>query len=335
MEQAADEAKLRQAAEGDDPDASLALGDHLLYSKGDLDEAEAIFRQVEQAGDVRGALKLAALFEDFREDQSAAEAAWRRADEAGSLNGAGNLGRLLREKGDLRGAEDAFRRCVDRGSDRAAGDWAVLLFQRDDAPENEVEKAITLLCHAHDKFLWHQDTSVIVHVMALDMMEDRCSPVAIEAGTGRADGEGSASGAWHLAWHLKNQGRLPEAVAAFRRAAERKHDDAWMRGAGTYMEMGDLAAAEAMAREGDRAGAASATGFLGALLDERGDSEGAFDAYRRADAAGDGNGAFNLGVVLAGRGDLDGAEEALLRAKERGIERAEAAAQEVRGMRFG
>jgi len=331
-----EESELRKAAEGGDPDALLALGDHLLAAKGDLEGAEAIYERVEQTGDVRGALKLAALLEDNREDQAAAAAAWRRADEAGSLNGAGNLGRLLREQGDLRGAEAAFRRCVERGSERAVADWAMLLFQREDGPQEEVSEAIALLCKAHDRFIWNNEgIEVMAHVILLDGMNESCDPTAIESGTRRADEEGSASGAWHLAWLLKGQGRLPEAIAAFRRAAERKHEDAWMRGAGTYMEMGDLAAAEAMAREGDEAGAASAAGFLGAMLDERGDREGAFEAYKRADARGDGNGAFNLGVELVSSGDLEGAEEALQRAKDRGIDRAEDAIEHVRRLRFG
>lgn len=335
MERSVDESELREAAEGGDPDALLALGEHLLYERGDLDGAEAAFTRVEQAGDVRGTLKLGALLEDDRKDLVAAAAAWRRADEAGSLNGSGNLGRLLREQGDLREAEAAFRRCVERGSERAVADWAMLLFQREDAAPEEVAEAIALLCKAHDRFIWDEDIEVFPQVMLLDGLNESCDPVAIEAGTRRADEEGSASGAWHLAWLLKGQGSLPEAVAAFRRAAERKHEDAWMRGAGTYMEMGDTAAAEAMAREGDQAGAASAAGFLGALLDERGARDEAFEAYKRADSRGDGNGAFNLGISLVERRDFPAAEEALERAKERGIEKADAAIQQVRQMRLG
>jgi tetratricopeptide (TPR) repeat protein len=335
VEASREESELRNAAQGGDPDALLELGDH-LHAKGELDEAEAIYEQVERGGDIRGALRLGALLEDNRNDQEAAAAAWRRADEAGDLNGSGNFGRLLREKGDLRGAEAAFRRCVDRGSERAVADWAMLLFQREDAPRDEVSEAIALLCKAHDRFIWNKEgIQVMAHIILLDGMDESCDAEAIEAGTRRADSEGSASGAWHLAWLLKEQGRLREAVAAFRRAAERKYDDAWMRGAGTYLEMGDVVAAEAMAREGDEAGAASATGFLGAMLDERGDRDQAFEAYKRADARGDGNGAFNLGIELMNRGDLRGAEEAFERAKARDIERAEDAIEHVRRLRSG
>jgi tetratricopeptide (TPR) repeat protein len=332
---ASGEADLRSAAAGGDADATLALGDHLLYEKKDLDEAQAVYERVEEGGDVRGALKLGALLEDFRKDEAAAEAAWRRADEAGSVNGAGNLGRLLRERGDLAGAEAAFRRCVERGSERAVGDWAWMLMQGPDPAPTDVAEAIALCCKAHDRFIWDEDPSGLVEVAFLDEMASRCDPAAIEAGTQKADEQGSASGAWHLAWHLKGTGRPAEAVVAFRRAAERGHEDAWMRGAGTYLEMGDRDAAEAMAREGDAAGAASSSGFLGAVLDERGAAEEALEAYGRGDSRGDGTSSFNLGVELVGRGDLAGAEAALQRAVERDVDKAENALAQVQRMRSG
>ncbi len=317
------------AAETGDLDALLDLGDQLLQ-QGDIDGAQGAYARVEDAGDVRGSLKLAALFEDHREDHEAAEAAWRRADEAGHVNGAGNLGRLLREKGDARGAEAAFRRCLDRGSERAIADWAGLLMQRDDATPEEVTEAIGLLCGAHDKFIWHEDTSVIAHVFLLDEMEQRWDQAAIETGTRRADEQGSASGAWYLAWALRAKGNLPEAVAAFRRAAERGYGEAWVKGAGACLEMGDAGAAEAMARDGDRAGSASASGMLGAILDEAGRADEALEAYGRADAGGDGGGSFNLGIELLNRGDLRGAEAALQRAVERETDNAEEALAHVR-----
>jgi tetratricopeptide (TPR) repeat protein len=317
------------ATEAGNLDALLDLGDRLLQ-EGDIDGAQGAYDRVEGAGDVRGSLKLAALMEDHREDHEAAEAAWRRADEAGDLNGAGNLGRLLREKGDARGAEAAYRRCVDRGSDRAIADWAGLLFRRENASSEEVTEAIARLCGQHDRFIWHEDTSVIAHVFILDEMKERCDPMAIEAGTRRADEQDSAAGAWHLAWALRAKGDLPEAVAAFRRAAERGFDEAWVKGAGACLEMGDARAAEAMARDGDRAGSATASGMLGAILDENGRADEALEAYKRADAGGDGGGSFNLGIELLNRGDLRGAEEALQRAVECETENAEAALAHVR-----
>lgn len=333
--EASSEAALRRAAQGGDVDALLALGEYLLYEKDDLDGAQEVYEQVERQGDVRGLLNLGTLLEYHREDEEAAEAAWRKADEAGDADGSRNLGRLLRERGDAAEAEAAFRRSVERGSDQAVGDWAWLLVHSPDPAPEDVAEAIALCCKAHDRFIWHEDPRWVVEVAFLDEMETRCDPAAIEAGTRDADEQGSASGAWHLAWHMKGTGRPAEAVAAFRRAAERGHEDAWMRGAGTYLEMGDRAAAEAMAREGDAAGAASASGFLGAMLDEKGAADEALAAYERGDAGGDGLSSFNLGVELVSRGDLQGAEQALRRAVERKVDKAENGLAEVQRMRAG
>jgi tetratricopeptide (TPR) repeat protein len=324
-------------AKGQTVEAALRLGDQLL-EQGDIDGAQAAFEQVEAAGDVRGSLKLAILMERHRENREAAEAAWRRADEAGDVDGSGNLGRLLRDQGDVHDAEAAFRRCVDRGSRRAIADWAALLIRREGATVEEVAEAIDLLCREQDRFIMNKDTSVISHTFELDEMEERCAPAAIEAGTRRADEQGSASGAWHLAWALRKKGNLPDAVAAFRRAAERGRDDAWLYGASTCLEMGDTAAVEAMARRGDSAGSAIASTMLGSILDEKGRGDEALEAYKRADAGGDGNGSFNMGVTLLECGNLHTAEGALQRAVERGTDNAEEAAEalaHVRGLITG
>jgi tetratricopeptide (TPR) repeat protein len=306
----------------------LELGDQLL-GQGDVDAAQAAYERAEAEGDIEGALKLAALMEDHREDRNAAEAAWRRADEAGNLNGSGNLGRMLREKGDVAGAEAAFRRCVDRGSMRALGDWAGLLVGRGDATPAEISEAAVLLCGAHDRFILREDLEVAGAVMMLDVMQERCDPAAIEVGMRHADEQGSPAGAWHLAWALRAKGDLPGAIEAFRRSADRGYDEAWVKGAGACLELGDREGAEAMARDGDRAGSATSSGMLGAILDERGLADEALEAYRRADAGGDGGGSFNLGVELVNRGDLRGAEAALQRAVERETDNASEALAQV------
>jgi tetratricopeptide (TPR) repeat protein len=284
-------------------EALLDRGDQ-LRGEGDLDGAEAAYEEAEEAGDVRGCLKLAGLLEDDREDFAAAEAAWRRADEAGNLNGAGNLGRLLREQGDPAGAEAAFRRCVDRGSVRAIGDWAGLLSMRSDATLEEIAEAAELICGAHDRFVWHGDTAAMTAMMVFEGIEERCDPVAIEVGLRRADEQGSAAAPWHLAWALRAKGNLPAAVAAFRRAGERGFEEAWVKEAGACLEMGDAQGAEAAAKKGDEAGSPSASGLLGAILDERGRTDAALAAYRRADAGDDGTGPADhrLGVLARVRG---------------------------------
>jgi tetratricopeptide (TPR) repeat protein len=179
----------------------------------------------------------------------------------------------------------------------------------------------------------HKDTSVIAHTFELDEMEERCAPAAIEAGTRRADEDGSPAGAWHLAWALRKKGHLGEAVAAFRRAGERDRNDAWFYGASTCLEMVDTAAVEAMARAGDSAGSAIASTMLGTILDEKGRGDEALEAYERADAGGDGNGSFNMAVTLLERGNLHSAEGALQRAAERGTDNAEEAAEALAHVR--
>lgn len=341
----AHEQPIEPAAPTADAEAEIARGDELLKER-DIDGAQAAFERAEALGDVRGSLRLAALFEDHRRDPAAAEAAWRRADGAGHVNGAGNLGRVLKERGDMRGAEAAFRRAADRGSHRAGIEYAGMVSLRPDATPAEVADATLVLCRADDFYLRHDDGMLMGASFVFSGLEDRCDPAAIEAGLRRADAEGSAVGAWHLGFALRQRGQVGEALAAFRRAAERGEPEGWPRAAEALLALGDSAAAEATARQGERLAtspppgktpewrlelaAAGASTILGMILDARGDLDGGLEAYRRADAGGDGAGSFNLGIELRNRGDLDGAEAALERAVERGADRSEAALADVR-----
>lgn len=303
---------------GDEP-ATVADGDRLL-GEGDVDGAQAAYERAEAGGEVRAALKLAALMEDHRKDVAAAEAAWRRADDAGDVNGAGNLGRLLKERGDVRGAEAAFRRCCERGSLRAAIDYAGLVSLRPDATHAEIADAVAALCPAIDGDL-NGDRMLMAASFVFEGIEERCDEAAIEAGLRIADERGSASGAYHLGFVLWNRkGRRADAAAAYHRSAQRGYAEAWAKSAGGYLEIGDVARAEATAREGDEAGVGVASTMLGMILDQQGDTDGGLEAYRRADDRGDATGAFNLGIELSNRGDQAGAVAALTRAEERGSE---------------
>ena len=106
-----DESALRERDAAGDAVAARELG-VLLQDRHELDEAEAAFSRAGERGDVVALGKLAILIDVHRDDPPRAEAAYRRADELGSVDGAGNVGRILRERGDLRGAEEAFKRCV-------------------------------------------------------------------------------------------------------------------------------------------------------------------------------------------------------------------------------
>lgn len=299
--------------------ATVADGDRFLKD-GDVDAAQAAYERAEAGGDVAATLKLAALMEDYRKDTTAAEAAWRRADEAGDLNGSGNLGRVLKERGDLRGAEAAFRRCAEAGSLRATIDAVGLMSLRTDVTAAEVTEGVVALCPVIDADL-RGERMLGGAEFVLDGVLYRCDVAAVEAGLRIADERGSGAGSYYLGFQLWNrQGRRADAAAAYHRSAQRGYAEAWAKAAGGYLELGDIAMAEAVAREGDAAGVAVASTMLGMVLDQKGDTDGGLEAYRRADAGGEATGSFNLGIELEHRGDHAGALAALTRAEERGAE---------------
>jgi tetratricopeptide (TPR) repeat protein len=322
------EAKLRDAARRGDLDAALELGE-ILLRHGDVDMAQNAFEWVQSKGNVRGSLKLAALMEDHRRDLAGAEAAWRAADDAGDLNGAANLGRLLREKGDLRGAEAAFHRSVERGSLRAAIDYAGLVSMRRDATPAEIADAAMYLCEAEEGFVLHDDGMLMGAPLVFTGLDERCDARALERGIRRADERGSATGALCLGLILRRRGEPGAALPAYRRAVQRGEPEGWAKAAEALLVLGDIRAAEATAREGEAAGAASASTMLGMILDQKGDTDGGLEAYRRADAAGEPFGSMNMGIELRNRGDLPGAAAALRRAVENGASNAEPALADV------
>jgi tetratricopeptide (TPR) repeat protein len=204
-----DESALRQRDAEGDAAAARELGE-LLQDQRDLDGAEEAFGRAAERGDVVALGKLAILIDVYRDDPSRAEAAFRRADEAGSVDGAGNLGRILRDRGELHEAERAFKRCVDRGGLRALGDYAGLLSQRIDASAEEVAEVARMLCWAEDRVttagpeLSDAAMEAGPAIVVFTGLWERCDPAAMEAGVRVADQEGSASAAYHLGLSLRN-----------------------------------------------------------------------------------------------------------------------------------
>jgi tetratricopeptide (TPR) repeat protein len=330
-----DEARLRDADGAGDAGAARQLG-ILLQDRGDLDGAEAAYQRAGERGDLTALAKLAILIDIHREDPVAAEAAYRRADEAGSVDGAGNIGRILKERGDLRGAEAAFRRCVERGSVRALADYAGLLSQRGDASAGEIIEAVQWMCRVEDRSNGNSESPPLDPVeaaaplMVFSGMWERCDPEAMEAGVRAADADGSAAGAYRLGIELRGRGELQGAAEASRRAAKRGYPLGWVDCGVALLELGDLDGAEAAARIAEQEDEPAGATLMGSILEQRGDPAGAFEALRRADAAGDGNGSFNLGVDLMNQGQDAEAEAAFARAEERGAENAAAARNQVR-----
>ena len=336
-----DEARLREADSVGDAEAARKLGG-ILEERGDLDGAEAAFECAAERGDVTALGKLAILIDVHRDDPDAAEAAYRRADEAGSVDGAGNLGRILKDRGDLLGAEAAYRRCVDRGSVRALADYAGLLSMRGDASPAEITEVVRMLCPVEDRFnrgVQNEEAGsrvgvmeAMAPVMVFEGMWERCDQAAMEAGVRAADADGSAAGAFYLGNLLRSRGDHRESAEASERAGERGFAKGWVNAGVALSELGDLDRAEAMARRAEGEGEASGAALLGWILDERGDADGALGAWRRADAGGDGGGSFQLGVALLNRGQVEQAEEALARAEDEGVENAAALRNRAREM---
>lgn len=259
-----DEAQIRLADEEGDAAAARQLG-ILMQKRGDLDGAEAAFERAATRGDVAALGKLAILIDIHRDDPVAAEPAYRRADEAGSVDGAGNLGRILKERGDLGGAEAAFKRCVERGSVRALADYAGLLSMREDASEEEIVAAVRRLCPVEDRV----NESVarggdddlledMAPVMVFEGMWERCDPTAMEAGVRAADADGSAAGAFRHGLLLRDRGELRAAAEAAVRAGERGYGPAWFNAGASLAELDDLEASEAAFAKAEELGVENA-----------------------------------------------------------------------------
>jgi tetratricopeptide (TPR) repeat protein len=344
-----DEARIRDEDEAGDAAAARQLG-VIFEGRDELDEAEAAYERAAERGDIEALGKLAILIDVHRDDPEAAEAAYRRADEAGSVDGAGNLGRILKERGDLAGAEEAFRRCVERGSVRALADYAGLLSMREDASEAEIVAVVRRLCPVEDRF--NREVrgggdgmiEAAAPVMVFEGMWERCDLAAMEAGVRAADADGSAAGAYRLGLLLQERGDLDGALAAYQRA------DAAGDGRGSFdlgvelLNRGRFEDAEAaFARAEERgienaaAGRESARSKLGLQPIERGREPGEtlWDWGLRLERLGDLRGtglAYNEAIneegqptaplatlryaeILEGRGD-PAAEEAFERAAE-------------------
>jgi tetratricopeptide (TPR) repeat protein len=330
-----DESVLRRRDAEGDAAAARGLGE-LLQDRHDLDEAEEAFGRAAERGDVTALGKLAILIDVYRDDPSRAEAAFRRADEAGSVDGAGNMGRILRDRGELREAERAFKRCVDRGSLRALGDYAGLLSQREGASGEEIAETVRMLCWAEDRVttaspeLSGAAMEAGPAIVVFSGLWERCDPAAMEAGVRTADQEGSASASYHLGLSLRERGELPAAISAFQRGGERGYGASWVNAAVCWLDLSRRNEAKDAAERGEALGEAAGATMLGLIYEGDGDEEACLAAYHRADAGGDGNGSHNLGIKLCERNELEAADAAFARAEKLGVASAVAARTQVR-----
>ena len=316
--------RLRSRADSGDIEAVLEYA-RRLSAAAEFEAAENVLLPFDREGILATTVLLAELLE-ARGAVDEAVGAWRRAEDAGEPRAAETLGRMLREMGDLVAAKDAFRRCLDRGELHVLADYCELVQDRAVAGPDDVSDAAARVCAAEDWFSIVQgapDDGALRTIFA--GLHQRCDSDALVAGTRRADEDDSASGAYYLGELLLERGDAAAAAEAFARAAERGRPEGWTKAVRSYLDAGDIASAEAVARLGERSGDAASSTAVGTILKARSEDAAAREAFRRADAGNDTLGAFELGTMLLEDGELDAAEAAFRRAIDRGAEGAEAA----------
>jgi TPR repeat protein len=117
-------------ADGGDNDAMYRMG-NLLLGQGDLEGAEAWYRQAAESGNTRAMHNLAIVLAE-KGDLTGAEAWYRRAARVGHASSMSNLGSILKEGGDLDGAEKWYRRAAGGGNAYAMSNLGLLLAERGD-----------------------------------------------------------------------------------------------------------------------------------------------------------------------------------------------------------
>src|SRR2546421_2618839 len=115
------------ASHGEAPRGNSSFEDgNRLAAEGDLEQAEAAYRQADEQGHATAAA-YAGLFAQGRGEIEPAREAYRRADERGDGLGALRLGLLLAREGDWDAAKAAFARADERGREEPPFDTAGVL----------------------------------------------------------------------------------------------------------------------------------------------------------------------------------------------------------------
>jgi tetratricopeptide (TPR) repeat protein len=181
---------------------------------GDLDGAEAAYREADQLNDVEGAILLGLVLKQ-RGDMAGARDALARAEERGHPEAAASLGNLLSDLGDADGAKAAYQRGIAAGSTIAPLNLGLML-----AEEGAVDEALHYLRAA-------QASGDAAASWAIGkLLEDRDDLAgALDAYRKGADG-GDRFAAYGLGFALLKQEDLEGARAALKRAEELGHPGA-------------------------------------------------------------------------------------------------------------
>jgi tetratricopeptide (TPR) repeat protein len=293
-------------ARGDlDEGALFSLG-LLLYKRGELGEAETLWRVAAEAGNREAMCNLGVLLKG-RGEFVEAEDWWRRAAEAGNSWAMSALGGLLRERGELAEAEDWWQRAAEAGDSDAMCNLGVLLKERSEFVE------------AEDWWRRAAEAGNSWAVSALGrLLHEQGKLAEAEDWWQRAAEAGDSDAMYNLGVLLRERGKLAEAETWWRRGADAGDSDATYSLGGLLYQRGVPAEAETWWRRGAEAGDSNAMYSLGGLFEGRGELADAEDWWRRGAEAGNSWAMFSLGRLLHERGELDEAEAWWQRAAEAG-----------------
>jgi Flp pilus assembly protein TadD len=268
----------------------------LAERRGELDEAERLFRQAARAGHAGGLNNLGWLAER-RGELGEAEGHYREAADAGDAVAIHNLGWLAERRGELGEAERRFRQAADAGEAGELNNLGWLAKQRGD------------LAGAERLFRQAADAGQPGGLNNLGWLaEGRGELGGAERLYRRAADAGDAVAMHNLGVLAERRGELDEAERQFRRAADAGNAVA-MRNLGVLAERrGELEEAERRFRQAADAGEPGGLNNLGWLAEGRGDLAAAERFFRQAADAGDAVAIRNLEVLAEARAELaDGA----------------------------
>ena len=192
----------------------LVLRGHECEAAGDLDGAEAAYRQADAGEDAEGAILLGLVLKQ-RGDLSGAADAFRRSESRGHPEAGACLGNLLADTGDIEGAKAAYQRSIDAGGNLARLNLGLTLAQ-----QGATDEALPHLRVADE------NGEPAASWAIGKILEDRGDlQGAIPAYTRGADG-GIAPAAFGLGVILEKLGDRKGARAAMQRASELGHEGA-------------------------------------------------------------------------------------------------------------